>query len=102
MRSSITAFRVLLAAFVALATTQSHGQLTKIRDYALHQQEDRGVLFGTALTEDHSLLTVVAHEDGEWPLTKVSEWWDEHTEEEQIRLRAFSKKDRLSGPVEIR
>lgn len=102
MKSSINLSRILLPALVALATVQSHGQLTKIRDYALHQQEDRGVLFGTALTEDHSLLTVVAHEDGEWPLTKVSKWWDEHPEEEQIRLRAFSKKDRLSGPLEIR
>lgn len=102
MHSPPTPIQKLIAVLLVLTAVSASGQLTKLRDYQLHQREDRGVVFSAALTQDNTLITLVARNNGDWLLSRVGKWWEEDPQEQQIHIAAFSRRDHLDGPLQMK
>ncbi|HEX4004771.1 MAG TPA: hypothetical protein VHX60_01225 [Acidobacteriaceae bacterium] len=83
-------FVLLLSAFPALA------QQRKVREYKLHEPEDRGAPFSLMLGPDHTAYILQPRRDGNWILSEVRGWWQDHPSERGIAVEGFSARDAVN------
>ncbi len=86
---------------LALAALSAGAQLRKIHEYKLHEQEDRGAPFGMTVGPDHTLYTLIPRRDGNWILSEVQGWWQEHPEERGIVVEGYSARDAVASPGQM-
>ena len=82
---------------LALSVLAAGAQARKIREYKLHEQEDRGAPFGMTVGPDHTVYTLLPRRDGNWVLSRVKGWWQEKPDEMGILVEGFSARDPVSG-----
>lgn len=77
----------------APAGAQSH----KIREYRLHEQEDRGAPFAMTVGPDNTLYTLIPRRDGNWILSEVKNWWQEKPAELGIPVEGFAAREPVTS-----
>ena len=78
---------------LALAALSAGAQARKIQEYRLHEQEDRGTPFGMTVGPDDTLYTLIPRRDGNWVLSEVKGWWQDHPNEVGILVEGYSARD---------
>jgi hypothetical protein len=89
--------RVALSCSLVVLALASGAQTRKIRDYRLHESEDRSLPFAMTVGPDNTLYTLVPRRDGNWVLSRVQRWWLDHPDELGIVVEGFSARDPIAS-----
>jgi hypothetical protein len=91
------AVRIAIFAGFALAASAAAAQPHHLRDYRLHESEDKNAPFAMTLGPDNSLYTLIPRRDGNWVLSRVQRWWLDHPDELGILVEGFSARDPIAA-----
>jgi hypothetical protein len=91
------AARIAVSAGLALCALAAAAQTRRIREYRLHESEDKGVPFTMTLGPDNTLYTLVPRRDGNWILSRAQRWWLDRPDELGIVVEGFSARDPIAS-----
>ncbi|HTW47013.1 MAG TPA: hypothetical protein VMD92_03630 [Acidobacteriaceae bacterium] len=91
------ASQIAISAALALCALAAAGQLRRIREYHLHESEDKAAAFAMTLGPDNTLYTLLPRRDGNWILSRIQSWWLDHPDELGIVVEGFSVRDPIAS-----
>lgn len=82
---------------LGLGALSLSAQSQKIREYRLHEQEEKNAPFAMLVGPDNTLYTLITRRDGNWVLSRVERWWLDRPDEIGILVEGFSAHDAVAS-----
>jgi hypothetical protein len=97
MHRLFRAARIAVPSCLALCALALSAQTHKVREYRLHEQDDKAAPFAMLIGPDNTLYTLIPRRDGNWVLSRVQRWWLDHPDELGILVEGFSARDPIAS-----
>jgi hypothetical protein len=97
MHWAFRAVRIAVSAGLAVGALAGLAQPRRLREYRLHEQEDRSAPFAMTVGPDNTLYTLLPRRDGNWVLSRVKGWWLDRPDEMGIAIEGFSAHDPVAS-----
>jgi hypothetical protein len=91
------AVQITIFAGLALSALAAAAQPRHLREYRLHESEDKNAPFAMTVGPDNTLYTLIPRRDGNWVLSRVQRWWLDHPDELGISVEGFSARDPIAS-----